>query len=54
MLKFKNSTKDKTPYALHAEQVHSKFPLCFNKAEFFLEIYIFLILLVGYSTKHFL
>ena len=33
MLKCKNSsTGNKTPYALHAEQVHGKFPLYINSS----------------------
>ena len=33
MLKFKNSTTaTKTPYALHAKQVHGTFSLCFNSS----------------------
>ena len=31
MLEFRNTLQaTKTPYALHAEQLHNKFSLCFN------------------------
>ena len=33
MLKFKyRTTGNPNPYALHSEQVHSKFSLCFNSS----------------------
>ena len=55
MFQFKNSTtSSENSYALHTEQFHGQFPLCFNSCLNSCRDLQFLALMVGCSTKHLL
>ena len=55
MFQFKNSTTSSVnSYALHTEQFHGQFPLCFNSCLNSCRDLQFLALMVGCSTKHLL